>query len=72
MADLARAIGTDEVRIDFSGCRAMATKPHPSGCSNYFELDKPIDGKNVLVVEDIVDTVDDELHHETCRLATTS
>ncbi len=56
MADLARAISGD-VRVDFLGVQSYGDETKSSGVVQItFDLTKPIDGKHVLIVEDIVDT----------------
>lgn len=55
-ADLARAI-TVPVSIDFFGCRSYGDGTKSSGVVQItYDLTKPIEGKDVIVVEDIVDT----------------
>jgi len=57
MADLARAISGVDVRIEFLGVQSYGDETKSSGVVQItFDLTKPIDGKHVLVVEDIVDT----------------
>jgi len=64
MADLARAIGTDEVRIEFLGVQSYGDETSSSGVVQItFDLTKPIDGKNVLVSRHRRHRIDDELHH---------
>jgi len=56
MADLARAIDGD-VRVEFLGVQSYGDETKSSGVVQItFDLTKPIDGKHVLLVEDIVDT----------------
>jgi hypoxanthine phosphoribosyltransferase len=56
MADLARAI-SGEVRVEFLGVQSYGDETKSSGVVQItFDLTKPIDGKEVLIVEDIVDT----------------
>jgi hypoxanthine phosphoribosyltransferase len=56
LADLARAIETD-VRVEFLGVQSYGDETASSGVVEItFDLKKPIEGKHVLVVEDIVDT----------------
>ena len=56
MADLARAISAD-VRVEFLGVQSYGDETTSSGVVQItFDLTKPIDGKHVLIVEDIVDT----------------
>jgi hypoxanthine phosphoribosyltransferase len=55
-ADLARAIDL-QVTIDFLGCRSYGDGTESSGIVQItYDLTKPIEGKHVIVVEDIVDT----------------
>ena len=57
MADLARAISSTEVRIDFLGLASYGDETTSSGVVQITaDLSKPVEGKHVLVVEDIVDT----------------
>jgi hypoxanthine phosphoribosyltransferase len=57
MADLARAIPSTEVRIEFLGLASYGDETKSSGVVQITsDLTKPVDGKDVLVVEDIVDT----------------
>jgi hypoxanthine phosphoribosyltransferase len=57
MADLARAIASTEVRIDFLGLASYGDETSSSGVVQITaDLSKPVEGKHVLVVEDIVDT----------------
>jgi hypoxanthine phosphoribosyltransferase len=57
LADLARAIHSHDVRIEFLGVQSYGDETSSSGVVQItFDLTKPIDGKHVLVVEDIVDT----------------
>ncbi len=56
MADLARAISAD-MRVEFLGVQSYGDETKSSGVVQItFDLTKPIDGKHVLIVEDIVDT----------------
>jgi hypoxanthine phosphoribosyltransferase len=56
MADLARAI-TSDMRVEFLGVQSYGDETTSSGVVQItFDLTKPIDGKHVLIVEDIVDT----------------
>lgn len=56
MADLARAIKTP-MRLDFMSCSSYGNSTKSSGAVRILkDLDRPIEGKDVLVVEDIVDT----------------
>jgi hypoxanthine phosphoribosyltransferase len=55
-ADLARAIDL-EVSVDFLGLRSYGSGTESSGVVQITsDLTKPVEGKHVLVVEDIVDT----------------
>lgn len=55
-ADLARAIDLD-VSIDFLGVRSYGDDTESSGVVQITgDLTKPIEGKDVIVIEDIVDT----------------
>jgi hypoxanthine phosphoribosyltransferase len=55
-ADLARAIDLP-LSIDFFGCRSYGDGTESSGIVQItYDLTKPIEGKHVIVVEDIVDT----------------
>lgn len=55
-ADLARAIDLP-VTIEFLGCRSYGEGTESSGVVQItYDLGKPIEGKHVIVVEDIVDT----------------
>jgi hypoxanthine phosphoribosyltransferase len=55
-ADLARAIDLP-VTIDFLGCRSYGDGTETSGVVQItHDLTRPIEGKHVIVVEDIVDT----------------
>jgi hypoxanthine phosphoribosyltransferase len=57
LADLARAIESTEVRVEFLGVQSYGDETSSSGVVEItFDLKKPIEGKDVLVVEDIVDT----------------
>jgi hypoxanthine phosphoribosyltransferase len=61
LADLARAIATAapelDVRVEFLGVQSYGDETSSSGVVQItFDLTKPIDGKHVLIVEDIVDT----------------
>jgi hypoxanthine phosphoribosyltransferase len=61
LADLARAVavaGDDlDVRVEFLGVQSYGDETSSSGVVQItFDLTKPIDGKHVLIVEDIVDT----------------
>jgi hypoxanthine phosphoribosyltransferase len=58
IADLARAIpSTVDVRIDFLGLASYGDETSSSGVVQITaDLTKPVEGKHVLIVEDIVDT----------------
>ncbi len=57
IADLARAIPSTEVRIEFLGLASYGDETKSSGVVQITaDLTKPVEGKHVLVVEDIVDT----------------
>jgi hypoxanthine phosphoribosyltransferase len=57
LADLARAIPDLDVRVEFLGVQSYGDETSSSGVVQItFDLTKPIDGKHVLIVEDIVDT----------------
>ena len=57
MADLARAIAKTDMRTEFLGVQSYGDETSSSGVVQItFDLTKPIDGKHVLIVEDIVDT----------------
>lgn len=57
LADLARAIDKPDTRVEFLGVQSYGDETTSSGVVQItFDLTKPIDGKHVLVVEDIVDT----------------
>jgi hypoxanthine phosphoribosyltransferase len=57
VADLARAIPSREVQIEFLGLASYGEETRSSGVVQItFDLTRPIAGKHVLVVEDIVDT----------------
>jgi hypoxanthine phosphoribosyltransferase len=56
-ADLARAIDVPNVRIEFLGVRSYGEGTSSSGVVQITQdLARPIEGEDVLVVEDIVDT----------------
>lgn len=56
-ADLARAIDLADCRIDFLGTRSYGEGTESSGVVQItHDLSKPIEDKDVLIVEDIVDT----------------
>ncbi len=57
MADLARAIPSEHVLIDFLGLASYGDETRSSGVVQITaDLTKPVEGKHVVVVEDIVDT----------------
>src|ERR1700743_3472896 len=57
MADLARAIELPALRVECLGVQSDGDETTSSGVVQItFDLTKPIDGKHVLIVEDIVDT----------------
>jgi len=57
IADLARAIGTERVKVDFLGLRSYGGETTSSGVVQITaDLTMPIDGQHVIIVEDIVDT----------------
>ena len=56
-ADLVRHIDLTNVSLDFLGCRSYADGTETSGVVQLtLDLSKPIAGKDVILVEDIVDT----------------
>lgn len=56
LTDLARSID-GEVSLDFLSCSSYGSGTESTGVVRLLkDLDRPIEGKNVLVVEDIVDT----------------
>jgi hypoxanthine phosphoribosyltransferase len=56
-ADLVRAIGLPDCRIDFLAVRSYGEGTESSGVVQIVnDLSKPIEGEDVLLVEDIVDT----------------
>jgi hypoxanthine phosphoribosyltransferase len=56
-ADLARAIDIPSVRVEFLGVRSYGEGTSTSGVVQITQdLVKPIEGEDVLIVEDIVDT----------------
>src|SRR4051812_24063013 len=56
-ADLARAIRSTHLRVDFLGVRSYGEGTETSGVVQITQdLSKPIAGEDVIIVEDIVDT----------------
>lgn len=57
LADLVRAIEKDNVSVDFLGLSSYGTSTKSSGVVRVTQdLSLPIEGRNVLIVEDIIDT----------------
>jgi hypoxanthine phosphoribosyltransferase len=57
MADLARQLPSHDVHVDFLGLASYGDETKSSGVVQITsDLTRPVDGKHVLVVEDIVDT----------------
>jgi hypoxanthine phosphoribosyltransferase len=57
LSDLARAIDIDTARIEFLGVRSYGEGTSSSGVVQITQdLAKPIEGEDILLVEDIVDT----------------
>ena len=57
MADLVRAIDKEDLRLEFLGVQSYGDETTSSGVVQItFDLTKPVEGKDVLVIEDIVDT----------------
>jgi hypoxanthine phosphoribosyltransferase len=57
LADLARAIASTEVQVEFLGVQSYGDETSSSGVVKITsDLTRPIEGKHVLIVEDIVDT----------------
>jgi hypoxanthine phosphoribosyltransferase len=56
-ADLARAIDLPDLRVDFLGLRSYGAGTETSGVVQItYDLTQPVEGQDVLLVEDIVDT----------------
>lgn len=55
LSDLCRAL-PDPLRLDFMAISSYGAFPHPAGVRITKDLDENIEGKHVLVVEDIIDT----------------
>src|ERR1700731_5299805 len=56
LADLARAIGVDNT-FDFVAVSSYGRARIPSGAATLIkDIDNPIEGKHVIIVEDILDT----------------
>src|SRR5579872_3137366 len=56
-ADLSRAIGFSKMRIEFLGVRSYGEDTISSGVVQITQdLSRPIEGEDILIVEDIVDT----------------
>ena len=57
LADLARAIPSHDVQLEFLGLASYGDETRSSGVVQITaDLTRPVEGKHVLVVEDIVDT----------------
>ncbi len=57
LADLVRAIPRDDLSVDFLGLSSYGTSTKSSGVVRVTQdLSLPIEGKHVLIVEDIIDT----------------
>ena len=57
LADLVRAIDHDQLSVDFLGLSSYGNRTESSGVVRMTQdLSLPIEGKNVLIVEDIIDT----------------
>lgn len=57
LADLVRAIDHDRLSVDFLGLSSYGNRTESSGVVRVTQdLSQPIEGKHVLVVEDIIDT----------------
>src|SRR4051812_47381300 len=56
-ADLCRAIELESIRMDFLGLRSYGAGTETSGVVQItYDLNQPINDRDVLIVEDIVDT----------------
>ena len=55
LSDLCRAV-PDPVRLDFMAISAYGRSQHPGGVRITKDLDEDVEGRHVLVVEDIIDT----------------
>lgn len=56
-ADLVRELRLEDVRVDFLGLRSYGASTQSSGVVQItYDLNNPIEGEDVLIVEDIVDT----------------
>jgi len=79
LADLARSISVDNT-FDFVAVSSYGKQQHTTGAVKLIkDLDHPIEGKNVIIVEDILDTgltlgflrnLLDQHHPKTLRIAT--
>ena len=79
LADLARSISVDNT-FDFVAVSSYGKQQHTTGAVKLIkDLDHPIEGKNVIIVEDILDTgltlgflrsLMDQHHPKTLRIAT--
>lgn len=57
MADVVKHITLEDVSIDFMACSSYGASTKSSGVVRILkDLDQSIDGKNVIIVEDIVDS----------------
>lgn len=57
MADVVKHIALDDVSIDFMACSSYGAATKSSGVVRILkDLDQSIEGKNVIIVEDIVDS----------------
>jgi hypoxanthine phosphoribosyltransferase len=55
LSDLCRAVD-DPVRLDFMAISSYGERSHPGGVRITKDLDEDVEGKHILVVEDIIDT----------------